>query len=208
MNRDGHVQSAGCVPHLIEPAVINLDQGTGSHVFSQVQTESLKNLQPSCSRLLRSFELIRLEFRIVRSLDLRVPRFGEYDESIGMRLCPMLHSLLEQRSVAAGQVHHDSHILRVHHLKDFSGSRRVMNNVRLPLAINPGEMRVEIDIRKTRARNMRLGNVQHTLRLIIFQCEGLSFWALRRICPCWYVSSTAHLQAAENSSRGKKAQPL
>src|SRR6266498_4917311 len=116
-----HTVRTGGIPHRVEAAVINFYQRPTRNALAQVEAKSLQQFQASRSEFLRSSNLICLKLRIVGLRNFFEPWLSKYYKPVGMRLLPIIDGLLEHLSIAAGEIHHQTHVLPIHHAQNFFG---------------------------------------------------------------------------------------
>ena len=109
---------------------------------------------------------VGLDLRIAVIGRFRPRRLGEYHKAAGMGLLQFRDRLAQALAVAAGEIHHGPQVLAVHYRQAI---RRIHAEADTAVAPAAGDMRMEVDDRKPRARHMCLGHVQHALRLILFE---------------------------------------
>jgi hypothetical protein len=87
----------------------------------------------------------------------------------GCAVCSLATGFAQTRSIASGHVHHGANILAVHDGQTIRRLHAEADPARIGAARGMGDVGVKIDQRKAGARNVRLRNVEHALRLISLQ---------------------------------------
>ena len=106
MNRHRHIEPPAGIPHGIETSVVYRHQFSGRDVLSEIQAQSLQDLQTLGSGPVRLFDCRGLETRIVRFLKTAVPRFGESIEAAWKRFVVPGDSIFQAFAITASEVHH------------------------------------------------------------------------------------------------------
>src|SRR5207253_7499838 len=101
MHRDWHFESARRFPHRIEARVVHMNQLARLYVLAQIQPKGLQNLDATRTGFVRSFDLVGLEFRIIRRRDLGVPRFRENEKAIRMWRVEYTDGFFQASTIAA-----------------------------------------------------------------------------------------------------------
>src|SRR5215470_2011033 len=90
--------------------IVYFDEAPGCDVLAQIEPERLQNLQPSRSRTLCLFNLLGLQFWILRVFGSCGARLGKGIEPSGIRAVIFLHRFGQAIVISARQVDHRTNI--------------------------------------------------------------------------------------------------
>src|SRR5450759_4673679 len=171
VDRHRHLQGSDGLPHEVETRIVDTHPLLAS-LLAPEKTKGLEYLQPFRAGLVCVLDPVGLELGVPRIGRPGPCRFGEDDETAGVRGLQFADRVAQTRAIASRHVHHGPNVLAVHDGKTIRRIHAEADRARIPAARGEGDVSVKVDHRKSGARHVRLGNVKHALRLISLQRQG------------------------------------